>query len=178
MKKVIGLFSVLVLIFGLSFPIYAADVAKIGVIDFQKILDESSAGKIVKKEITDKGGEFQKKLQAEKDQLDEMSKAFEREKLVLSKEKINEKQRDFRIRVNDLKKMQDDFAKEFKRMELTLLNKTQKDVIEIANEIGKAEGYLLILEKKTSGVIYRPDHIDITDQVIKKYNQQVAKAKQ
>lgn len=177
MKKAIGFLSVIMLIIGIAFPVYAADVAKIGVIDFQKILDESSAGKLVKKEITDKGQEFQKKLKAEKDQLDEMSKAFEREKLVLSKEKITEKQRDFRIRVNDFKKMQDDFGKELKRMELSLLNKTQKEVIHISNEIGKAEGYLLILEKKTAGIVYRPDHIDITEQVIKKYNQQVAKSK-
>ncbi len=177
MKKAIGFISVIMLIFGLTCQVYAADVAKIGVIDFQKILDDSSAGKLVKKQINEKGAEFQKKLKAEKSNLDELSKAFEREKLVLSAEKIKEKQRDFRIRVNDLKKMQEDLAKEFKRLELKLLNKTQQEVIAIANEIGKAQGFLLILEKKTSGVIYRPDHIDITDQIVKKYNQNLAQTK-
>jgi len=53
----------------------------------------------------------------------------------------------------------------------------QKAVFEIANKMGKEEGYLLVLEKKTAGIIYHPDQIDITDQVIKKYNLKVSKAK-
>ncbi|MCK5099503.1 MAG: OmpH family outer membrane protein [Desulfobacteraceae bacterium] len=154
---------------------FCADVAKIGVIDFQKILKESSAGKMTQKQINEKGAEFQKKLKTEKNQLDEMKKAFEREALVLSPEKQKEKQREFRIRVNDFKKMQDDFAREFKRLEVKLINKIQGEIFQIADDIGKDEGYLLILEKKAAGVVYHPSQLDITDKIIKKYNLKISK---
>ena len=167
--------SIIILFFGLIPLGFCADVAKIGVIDYQKILNESSAGKMTQKQINEKGSEFQKKLKAEKTKLDEMNKSFEREALVLSPEKQKEKQRDFRIRVNDFKKMQGDFSKEFKRLEIKLLSKIQKAVFEIASEIGKQEGYLLILEKKMGGVVYHPNQLDITDQIIKKYNLKVSK---
>ena len=174
MKRTIVILS-MILFFGFIPEAFCADIAKIGVINFQKILSESSAGKITQKRITEKGAELQKKLQDEKNQLDEMKKAFERESLVLSPEKQKEKQRNFRIRVNDFKKMQNDFSKEFKELEMRLLNAIQKEVFEITDEIGKEEGYLLILEKKTAGVIYHPKQLDITDQIIKKYNLKLSK---
>jgi outer membrane protein len=175
MKRASVIISMMIFFFGVIPEAFCADVAKIGVFNFQKILSESSAGKMVQKEISTKGNELQTKLKTEKDQLDELKKAFEREALVLSPEKQQEKQREFRIRVNDFKKMQEDFAKGFKQLEVQLINKIQNEVFEITDEMGKKEGYLLILEKKTAGVVYAPDQIDITDQIIKIYNLKVAK---
>ncbi|MBU1340777.1 MAG: OmpH family outer membrane protein [Proteobacteria bacterium] len=178
MKKTLGILSMVLFFSGVIVSqALCADVAKIGVFDFQKIVTESSAGKMTQKQINEKGSELQKKFKAEKEELEELKKTFEREALVLSPEKQKEKQRDFRIRVNDFTKMQEEFAKDFKQLEVNLINKIQKDVFEITNEIGKDEGYLLIIERKTAGVVYRPDQIDITDQIIKKYNLKVSKTK-
>jgi len=47
--------------------------------------------------------------------------------------------------------------------------------LEIIEEIGKSEGYLLIMDKR--GVLYSPSTIDITDQVVKKYNAKYSKNK-
>ena len=52
----------------------------------------------------------------------------------------------------------------------------QKAVFEIVQEIGKKEGYLLIIEKSNAGVIYNPESIDITDKVITAYNKKSAKS--
>lgn len=165
----------LAFIIGFSSMVFGADAAKIGVVDFEKILKESSSGKLIQNEMNAKGEEFKAKLQTEKDALDELSKAFEREALVLSPEKKAEKERDFRIKVNDFKKQQEDFAREFKGIEIQHINQMQKDVFEITNEIGKKDGYILIIEKKTAGVIYLPAHVDITDAVITQYNDMAAK---
>ena len=158
-----------------STPVIAADVAKIGVISFDQILKESSAGKMTQQQLKTKGKELQEKLKKGKEELEEMSKSFEREALVLSPEKKKEKEREFRIRLYDLKKMQKDFATELKQMEISLINQIQKDIFEIAEKMGKDEGYLMIMEKKTAGIIYIPDQVDITDAVIEKYNAKTSK---
>lgn len=174
MKKI--LIAIITLAFVAITPLaFAADVAKIGVVDFEKILKESSAGKLTQKDLRAKGEEFQGKLKKEKDSLDAISKAFEREALVLSPEKKREKEREFRIRVNDFKKMQEDYTKALRRFEMELINKMQKDVFQIANEMGKQDGFLLIIERKTAGVIYMPSKVDITDALITKYNAMAAK---
>jgi outer membrane protein len=176
MKQTVVMVTVLfIALLGFFTEGFSADVAKIGVVNFETIMKNSSAGKMVQKQISEKGAELQKKLESEKTQLDELKKSFEREALVLSPEKQQEKQREFRIRVNDFKKMQEDFSREFKQLEVKLLNEMQKSVFEIANEIGKEEGYLLILEKKTAGIIYHPEQIDMTEKIIKKYNLKVSK---
>lgn len=155
---------------------FGAGETKIGVINFEQIMKASSAGKINQKVLNDRGQELKSRLEKEKQILDEANKALERESLVLSAEKKREKERDFRIKINDFKKMQEDFANELKSLEIKLINEMQKAVFDIANEIGKKENFLLIIERKNAGVIYIADHVDITDAVIKKYNAMVSKA--
>jgi outer membrane protein len=50
----------------------------------------------------------------------------------------------------------------------------KKDVLEIIADVGKAEGYLMIIEK--IGVLYSPTALDISDTIIQKYNERTAKA--
>ncbi|HKJ97518.1 MAG TPA: OmpH family outer membrane protein [Desulfotignum sp.] len=153
---------------------FAADSPRIGVINFEKIMKESSAGKMNQKILNTRGQELKDKLEKEKQVLEEANKALERESLVLSGEKKREKEREFRIQINDFKKMQEDFANELKQLEIKLINEMQKSVFDIANDIGEKEKYLLIIERKNAGVIYIADHVDITDTIIEKYNAQVA----
>lgn len=161
--------------FGFAAPAFGADVVKIGTFDVQKILSESSAGKMIQKQLRTKFTDSQGKLKNEKNQLDEMRKALEREALVLSEEKSQEKQREYRIRVNDFKKMQQTVAQDFKKYENQLKAKMVQDIFNIVGEIGKEEGYLLILDEKTAGIFYRPDKLDITEKIIKQYNLKTSK---
>ncbi len=177
MKKAILGLAIIISCLGFVSTGLCADVAKIGTFDIQKILNDSSAGKIIQKQLRTKFNGFQGKLKSEKNQLDEMKKALEREALVLSAEKNNEKQREFRIRVNDFKIMQNDFAQEFKIAENEAKGKIVKEIFGIVGLIGKEEGYLIILDEKNAGVFYRQDHLDITEKIIKRYNLKVSTTK-
>lgn len=177
MNKIKILFTIIIMITGLTVQGFCADVAKIGIIDFQKILIESSAGKMAQKKINEKGAELKNKLQEMKDAVEELNMSLERESLVMSAEKRNEKQREIRIKVNDFKQQQVEFEREFKQLEARIVQDIQKEVFELAQIIGKEDGYLLIIGKQAAGVIYSPDHINITDLVIQRYNKQFAEKK-
>ncbi len=148
----------------------AADVAKIGVVDFQKILQNSSAGKYAQAEINKKGKQMESELAKKGAGIEERKKQIERESLVMSKEMREEKQREIRIQINDLKVMQKRYTREFKAFENRLVQRIRKDVLKIVDEIGKTEGYLMIVERKTGEVIYSPTSVDITDAFIQNYN--------
>ncbi|MCP4762037.1 MAG: OmpH family outer membrane protein, partial [archaeon] len=130
MKQIRIALSVMIFFFALNATGFCAEAIKIGVINFDKILQDSSAGKMIQKEIKAKGEEFQKAILTEKKSLDEMRKTFEREALVLSPEKQQEKQREFRIRANDFQKMQQNFQNQFKKLEFQKLNEIRKQVFE------------------------------------------------
>ena len=61
------------------------------------------------------------------------------------------------------------------KLEGNLINRLKTDIDEIVKEIGKKEGYLLIINK--FGVIYSPDSIDVTDKVIGKLHKKLVKKK-
>ena len=153
----------------------AADVAKIGVVDFQKIIQTSSAGKAAQAKINEKGKEMEKTLKIKGAEIEGMKKKFDRESLVMSKEVRDEKEREFRIKVNDFKGLEKKYKAELNETNSKLVLKIQKDVVKLAKDIGKKEGYLLIIEKNTAGILYSPDSIEMTDKIIKIYNDQTAK---
>ena len=72
----------------------AADVVKIGVIDFQKILKTSNAGKAAQAEISRQGTKMEADLKKKGSELEELKKKLEREVLVMSKEMRDEKERE------------------------------------------------------------------------------------
>ncbi len=180
MKKSIVLLAGIILFSGLVCQAFAADATKIGVVNFQKIMVESSAGKMAQKQLREKKDALVGKLNTEKKELDDYITELKRQKLVLTPEstELKTKEEEAVKRIQAFQKLEKDSNQEFKQMEFELINKTQNAVTEIANKIGKEQGFLLILEKNTSGVIYHPERIDITDEVIKLYNLEMAKIKQ
>lgn len=152
----------------LTAPCFAADVAKIGVVDIQKILLTSAAGKIAKAEISKKAREMEGMLNEKKSEIQKLQETLERESLVMSKEKRDEKEREIRIKVNDIKVLKNKFEKDLKILENRVVQKIQKEFETLARELGQEQGYLLIVTNQT--VIYAPTSINITDELIQKYD--------
>ena len=154
---------------------FCADVAKIGVVEFQRLFENSTAGKDIKAEITTHGKKMEAELKEKGAEIEELKKRLEREALVMSKEMREEKEREFRIKVNDIKTLQKKYEVELQGIQKKLMAGLQTETLVIIDEIGKSRGYLLIMDKR--GVLYSPSTIDITDEVIKRYNDQYAKNK-
>lgn len=165
---------ILSIFFFTTFSAFGADVAKIGVIDFQRILETSSAGKASQAEITKQGKAMEAELKKNQEELEEIKKRIEREALVMTKEMREEKEREFRIRVNDFRTLEQKFKKDINDLNKRLVKRLQDDVFELVEEIGKKEGYLLVVERTEGGVMYAPNAIDITDKLIQLYNTRFA----
>ncbi|MEJ2657565.1 MAG: OmpH family outer membrane protein [Desulfobacterales bacterium] len=153
---------------------YGADVAKIGVVDFQKILEKSDAGKKATEEINKRGKQMEDDLKKKGEEIDAKKNKLEREALVMSKEMREEKEREIRININDFKTLKNKYMNDFKLHEARLVRDIQKEVMEVVSEMGKKEGFLIIFEKREAGVLYSPDAIDITDRVIQQYNAKIS----
>ena len=95
---------------------------------------------------------------------------LQRKRMVLSKEKREEQEREIAHKISDLKLLEKNAREELGKLEQQILIDMQKEVFKIVQDIGKNEGYLLIVGKREAGVIYAPNAIDLTDRVIQKYN--------
>lgn len=157
---------------------FAADSPGIALIDFQEILKESSAGKFARQKINKKGQELEKNLKDMQEKIEGLRDKLEKEALVMSQEKREQKKREIRIKINDFKQKNEQYKKDFQKMRQDVINNMKKEVFDLAQKIGKSEGYLLIMEKNTAGVLYYSDMIDITDDVISKYNENISELEQ
>ncbi|MDY0131420.1 MAG: OmpH family outer membrane protein [Desulforegulaceae bacterium] len=148
----------------------AADIAKIGVFDYQKFMVNSKGGQNIREILNTKKTQLEGKLKEKAGEIKKLGDQLEREAFVMSPEKQGEKQREYRIQVNDYKDMDEMYAKEIKRAEREETKKIFDQVDEILKKIGKEENFLLILPQST--VLYSPDQLDITDRVIKLHDKQ------
>ena len=151
----------------------AADVAKIGIVDLQRAVTTSDYGKSAQAEIKKERDIMLQELKTKGAEIEALGKQLERESMVMSKEKREEKEREFRIKQNDFRLLNKKNNQKMQDLQKEFFNRVVKDVFTLAEEIGKKEGYLLIM--RSEGVMYSPSTIDITDQIIKQLNDKHAK---
>jgi len=151
----------------------AADVAKIGVVDLKRVFDNSDAGKSAQAELTKQAKKMEAELEKEGAEIEKIQKNLERQAAVISKEAREEKKRELQIKIYDFKSLEKKYKTELKRSERKIVIKIQKNILNITQEIGKKEGYLMIFDK--SVVMYVPKTLDLTDKVIQEYNKQFTK---
>jgi outer membrane protein len=172
--KSVCFISIFIFVFFTNYS-FAADVAKIGVLDLQKILETSAAGKLIQAELKKEKDKMEADLQKRGTEIENIRKRLERESMVMGKEMREEKERESRIKINDFKTLQKKYRSDLQKLEGGLMNQFKTNIDEIVKGMGKKEGYLLIINK--FGVIYAPNSIDITDEVIGKLNAMAAKKK-
>ncbi len=150
--------------------VYAADVAKIGILDLQRVLMVSKPGKTAQADLKKQGGEIEEDFKAKEIEIRKIKERLEREALVMSREMRGEKEREYRIKINDFKILQKKRFTELKELENRLVQRIRDELMGIVEETGKKEGYLLIIDKAVA--YYYPTAIDITDKIIQIYNNQ------
>jgi outer membrane protein len=154
----------------------SADASKIGLVDFQKILDNSTAGKAAQAEINKKGEAMESEIRKMGEEVESLKDNLEREALVMSREAREEKERELRTKISDFRDLQNRHMQTFKEAERDLVQKIQVEVMELLKEVGAKGKYELIIERRESGALYFLDSMDLTDQIIEAYNKKTGKS--
>ena len=170
MRQFIKILLLLTVIIFIQHNVWAEDSLKIGILDLQKCIDQSNEGKRKYQLLKEKRDTMQKRLNEKENELVEMQKEIEKQSMMLSLGAKEDKQKEFERKRRDLAYLLQDLNEEMNKAEAGERAEVLKDVEEIVKKIGDSGKYDLIIEKRTAGVIYNSDAIDITDIVIKEYN--------
>ena len=152
-----------------ALPVSAADF-KVGIVDLQRALNESSSGKKAKDQFKGEFEKMQNGLKSEKDSLDRLKEDLDKKSAVLSDDQKKAKMEDFERRRRDLRRKLEDSDAELRKKDQELTGSILKDLAVVIQEIGEREGYTVILENSSSSVLYGSKSIDITDSVIKAFD--------
>jgi outer membrane protein len=94
---------------------------------------------------------------------------------VLSADARKSKEDELEKQVREYQRLVQDSQADIKKKESEFTDSILKDIRDIIDKIGEQQGYTLIIEKGM--VIYTNKDIDITDIVLKKYDESKAKSK-
>jgi outer membrane protein len=162
---------VLMIVMGLAVCSHAAEM-KVGIIDFQEVVEKSQPGQKIEAELKKEGERMEAELTKDKDELTALKEKLEREAMVMSREAREEKEIEFRVKARNLQEKEKRYRSEFMGKQRQEVDKLRTVVLEIAQELGKKEGFTLVLSKV--GVLYNDASVDLTDKVVKLLNQRMA----
>lgn len=152
-------------------PSAALAQVKIGYVDLQRALNESDAGKKAKADFKAQVDRLEGQLKGKKEELDRLKEELERKGVVMRDEERRKLEGDFEHKRLDLKRRFEDSQAELQKKDAELTGKIIQELQAIIKEIGDRDGYSLILELGTSPVLYYKKSADITDEVLKAYNE-------
>jgi outer membrane protein len=159
----------LTLAMGLSAPKALAEpTVKIGVFDLQKAINDSKKGQAAKSRLVSKFDRLKKQLQAQEKEIEKLQKDLERQASMLSAEAKYEKEKQLKRKVRDFQDQYRDATQEMQKEEMEATKPIVEEVLKIARDFGKERGYTIIMEVQKAGIIYAPDALDITEDVIKR----------
>jgi outer membrane protein len=156
----------------------AAGTARIGVIEVQRIVQESAIGKESLARVQKLQQAKQEDLQKRQKELRDLEQKIQDQGKSLSEEAMEKAQKEYQAKAVDLKRFQDDAQRELEETQRKELGDLEKRIMPVINDVAKEQGYQLVFNKFNSGLLYADDKgVDLTDAVITKFNSQIAAPK-
>jgi len=148
---------------------------KIGVIEVQKIVQESAIGKESLARVQKLQQAKQEDLVKRQKELRDMEQKIQDQGKSLSEDAMEKLQKDYQAKALDLKRFQDDAQRELEESQRKELGELEKRIMPVITEVAREQGYALVFNKFNSGLLFADDKaVDLTDAVITKFNSQIA----
>jgi outer membrane protein len=159
---------------GFATQVFSEDL-KIGYINSQRIIDESKAGKSTTMKMEEFKRESTTKLEQKNKEIEDLQQELRKKEFAITPEKKKELEEKIRDKSLELKFFKESKEKELKELFYGNLKGIENDVLNIVQQIGQDEGFDLILGRDESGILYANPKFDITEKVIRIYDQQIQK---
>jgi outer membrane protein len=168
MNRKISTVALALLIVAVAVP--AAAQNKIAIIDVQRVVTESDPGKEALgklKQLSDAKVEEGRALQTD---LAALQDQVQKQRFTLSEDKLAEMTKQIEDKGIALKRFEDDAQRDLNAARQRTLGGLEQQIMPIINTVGEEQGFTLIFNKFQSGLVYADQAIDITDDVIRRFN--------
>ena len=150
-------------------PAHAAE-AKIAVVDFQRAINEVKEGATAKTKLESMFKE--KKLAIEQMEVDLRAKdeEYKKQAVILSDAARQQKEQELMQLQMQYQQVYMQSEQEMQQAYAVIMEELISKMRDLAEEIGKEKGFTLIVEATEGGVVYFDTSLDITDELIKRYD--------
>ena len=148
----------------------ATSFAQVHVVDMQKIIAESAAGKKAKEAMEAKLRPGKDKIEEKKKELQGMQEEVQKQSALLSEDALNKKIAIFKAKEKELAISMQKYQGTYTAESNSSIGKIVKEVNAILAEMAKEKGYSIVADKSAGFVLYSDKKVDLSSLVIEELN--------
>ncbi|ACD94487.1 OmpH family outer membrane protein [Trichlorobacter lovleyi] len=166
MKRLVMMVLMLALMSG---SVWAADT-KIGYLDMQRALNTSETGKAAKAQLQEKLKKYQEQINSKQEELQKLKNDLEKQGLALTEASRAAKEKDYQQKLKDFQRFTKDAEEDLQARDGEFTKKILEVLEKIVQEYGKKNGYSVIFDARSAGMLYADTSVDLTDEILKALN--------
>ena len=144
---------------------------RIGVVDIDQAISSTTEGKAAREEFARKQRDAESKVQPMIEKYQALEEDLKQKKFVLSDEALFQKQLDLAQMRNEIETKMKELETQLQLDQKRLEGPLTKKLVDVIESVGKDSGFTIIMRRGSPGLLYTREALDITDLIIKKYNQ-------
>ncbi|MGC6418150.1 MAG: OmpH family outer membrane protein [Bradymonadia bacterium] len=156
---------------------FAVAKTKIAYVDMQRAILEADDGKKAKQQLKKMKDARQSELDQKQKAVRALQEGYEAQKAFMTEDVKKQKEQELGQKIQELKMTFATLQRELAAEEAKLTKPILERMAKILSRIGEKSGNLVILEKNESRVLWAPKKLDLTDELIRRYDQGEGKAK-
>ncbi len=155
-----------------------AEEARIGYVDLQRAIQEVNDGKAAKEAIKKDFDARQSDLTRQQDRLKKLQGELETQGMMMKEDVRRAKTEEYQRLVMELQQSVMDHQKSLGEKEAEATAKILGTMEGIVRQIAEENSFAFVFEMNQAGLIVAPKHMEITNEVIRRYNDHSDKVKQ
>ncbi|MGQ9800965.1 MAG: OmpH family outer membrane protein [Candidatus Saccharicenans sp.] len=161
---------IIILVVLVAAPVLAQSQPQVAIVNSQKAFDQSQEGQKAVAILKEKEDQLKAELKKMDEELRNLKDRLAAQKLTLSPEAQSQLQREIDRKEAERQKYEQENTRLFEQFKNQLIKKIREEMLAVIDELIKERGYQLVFDLSTSGLIYYRPELDITDEVIKRYD--------
>jgi outer membrane protein len=153
---------------------YAQQATKIAIINSQKAFEVSVEGKKIMGQMQDRENKVKSDLQKLDDAIRLLDNKLSTGRLTMTQDALMAIQADIDKKTTERKRYEEDATRDAQQFSASLIQRIRGEMVTIIENLAKERGYELVLDLGTSGVVTFDPTIDVTDEVVRRYDQSKA----
>lgn len=150
----------------------AAFAQKIAIVDLEGAMNKSEAGIKANDELKADFEKARGKAQKLSTEMESISKDLEAQRSLLSQDMVQKKLADIQKKKVELERLEKDTNEELQRKQMQFVGAIVQDMRAVIQKYAEEKKIDLVLEVKESGTVYANPSLDITEEIVKRFNEQ------
>ena len=143
---------------------------KLAYVDFQRAIKEVEEGKAAGAALKRDFEEKQKQLNSKSEEVKRLQEDFQKQAALLTPEAKASKGAEIERKMMETQEFYVKLQQDLSGKEREAMRPLADKMTAIVREIAEADGFTMIFDRDSAGLVYAPSSLDVTNELIRKYN--------